>query len=473
METIKPGTMHPDLMLLMQTDRREICCLVLEDTAPEQLGELAACGPFYAFAWEGMVALLFDDTHQVSWRETIRDILVRNHLCAGLSGPFALAASAQGCMQKAQIALKTGKAVHPGCALYPMDAYFDTALFRAASQVLETWGYLREDYCDARLLQMERLDAKEGTQYVDSLHAYLRNGLNLRLAAQSLGIHRNTLDYRIRRIQTLFDVDFGNKNTCFEWLFALWVRDHLPDNGPGEEPAADFDLQAAQMAMWRYLERIKEDEAPRSAFSVALLCIGTEGESDARRTELLLQLCSEGEGWACAFDESMICLAVEPQQAQACLQTCLRVCEAYGRPIVTTQPFSSSRIRWRLELCRFALRAFRTPVTPVQDVGSILFFVTLAQRMSLSPYLCESVLRVMDEDAQRGTALSHALYAYLLNFMDLKEAAAQLGIHRNTMEYQVRKIEGLTGETLDEHNRFFMMCTYRMLALPDVGVWTL
>ena len=96
--------------------------------------------------------------------------------------------------------------------------------------------------------------------------------------------------------------------------------------------------------------------------------------------------------------------------------------------------------------------------------------MALERKTSLAPYLCEDVIRVMDEDATRGSALSRSLYAYLLNFMDLKKAAQQLGIHRNTLEYQVRKMNAVIGGQPDGQRRFMMMCTYKMLALPDTGV---
>ena len=51
-----------------------------------------------------------------------------------------------------------------------------------------------------------------------------------------------------------------------------------------------------------------------------------------------------------------------------------------------------------------------------------------------------------------------------------KKAAQQLGIHRNTLEYQVRKMNAVIGGQPDEQKRFMMMCTYKMLALPDAGV---
>ena len=37
-------------------------------------------------------------------------------------------------------------------------------------------------------------------------------------------------------------------------------------------------------------------------------------------------------------------------------------------------------------------------------------------------------------------------------------------------EYQVRKMNAVIGGQPDEQKRFMMMCTYKMLALPDAGV---
>ena len=124
----------------------------------------------------------------------------------------------------------------------------------------------------------------------------------------------------------------------------------------------------------------------------------------------------------------------------------------------------------RLRAVGLALLAAGAQTMEMRDMGSTLFFMALERKISLAPYLCEDVIRVMDEDATRGSALSRSLYAYLLNFMDLKKAAQQLGIHRNTLEYQVRKMNAVIGGQPDEQKRFMMMCTYKMLALPDAGV---
>jgi DNA-binding PucR family transcriptional regulator len=50
-------------------------------------------------------------------------------------------------------------------------------------------------------------DEEHGTDYVRTLAAYLRNMGRLRPAAVELGVHRNTLEYRVGRIADLAGID--------------------------------------------------------------------------------------------------------------------------------------------------------------------------------------------------------------------------------------------------------------------------
>jgi hypothetical protein len=145
------------------------------------------------------------------------------------------------------------------------------------------------------------------------------------------------------------------------------------------------------------------------------------------------------------------------------------LCRGLGCPLVYTQAFDAGRMAQHAQLCRMALCTGAGACVCTRELCSTLFFMAVERSASLAPYLCEDVIRVMDEDARRGTALSRSLYAYLLNFRDMKRAAQQLGMHRNTMEYHMRKVDDLIGRVEDEAHRFMMMCTYKMLALPDRG----
>ena len=462
---------YPDLALLAQPDRRAICCLCVE-SAGKDISGLLNRKPFSRYDENGLTVLLCDEAQSETWRAEAERILRENGLCAGLSGPFALAASARGCLPKARIALETGRLVEPGRTLYDMATYSEAALLRAAKAALAAQGFCAEDFCDASLAGIARLDEQEQAQYAASLHAYLDSGLNLRRAAEALNVHRNTLAYRMRRIEERFALDLSDRNTCFELLFSLWLRE-----GIGREKRTEntepFDREAVRTALWRFAERAGSGKAEERPFSLSVAAVGARSLSDAKRTELMLALCGLPQNPVAAFDDETLFFALPPESMAAFVQQAQRLCEAAHAGLVISQPFAFERLSARLRLCRFALLAAGTSAVRMQDIGSTLFFMALERKLSLAPYLCEDVIRVMDEDATRSSTLSRSLYAYLLNFMDLKKAAQQLGIHRNTLEYQVRKMNGLIGGQPDGKKRFMMMCTYKMLALPDAGVYEL
>jgi DNA-binding PucR family transcriptional regulator len=51
-------------------------------------------------------------------------------------------------------------------------------------------------------------DAKHGTDYQNTLGAYLDAFGDIRAAASRIGVHPNTFRYRLRRLVELFDIKF-------------------------------------------------------------------------------------------------------------------------------------------------------------------------------------------------------------------------------------------------------------------------
>lgn len=66
-------------------------------------------------------------------------------------------------------------------------------------------------------------DAKDGTEYLETILAYLENGCSAAKAAESLGIHRNTLAYRLKRIAALSGIDFENSQESSVDFFRLFI----------------------------------------------------------------------------------------------------------------------------------------------------------------------------------------------------------------------------------------------------------
>lgn len=67
-----------------------------------------------------------------------------------------------------------------------------------------------KSFCNPALFKLINYDHKNNTSYMESLLVYLSNGTNVKAAAQELNIHRNTMDYRINKIQEIMDLKFSD-----------------------------------------------------------------------------------------------------------------------------------------------------------------------------------------------------------------------------------------------------------------------
>lgn len=465
METTITYGEHPDLVLLANEGRRGIRCLVIRDAGIRETDALLLPGVFCVYRQGAYTALLYAQEPRFSLAE-LEAALGALGLCAGLSGPFELPASARGCMVKARIALETGLRTRPGRTLHPMDELVEAALLEAVRGSLRTQGFSPADFCDPVLWQMAATDEQRDTRYVESLYAYLSCGMDMKRAAQYLGVHRNTLAYRMERVQSLFTLDLKDESRCFELLFSLWLWHSLPHER--ENMSGAFDAQAAQAALWAHVEQQAPGEAGGD-FACSLLAVGVGHMPDDERTALFgrLRACAP-EDSAFAYDEDVLLAAVSPQALPAFEEQARACCAGCGCALVIAELFPAGRLYYQARIARMALCAAAGGTARTREICATLLFMAVERTTPLAPYLCEDVIRVMDDDAQKGTALSRSLYAYLLHFMDMKRAAGQIGMHRNTMEYHIRKIDALIGSGMDASRRFMMMCTYKMLALPDI-----
>ena len=76
-------------------------------------------------------------------------------------------------------------------------------------------------------------DAEHGTAYVDTLRAVLQCNRSWQLAAAELHVHKQTLGYRIRKIERLTGRGLARTEHLAEWWFALRAHDLLAGRSPG------------------------------------------------------------------------------------------------------------------------------------------------------------------------------------------------------------------------------------------------
>ncbi|OFV69218.1 PucR family transcriptional regulator [Acetobacterium wieringae] len=79
-------------------------------------------------------------------------------------------------------------------------------------------------FCLPILRTIEEYDNQNGTLLENSLEAYLEAGRNIQKASDRLHMHKNTLYYRLKRIEDFFDLDLDDENLCFNLQFSLRMK---------------------------------------------------------------------------------------------------------------------------------------------------------------------------------------------------------------------------------------------------------
>lgn len=77
------------------------------------------------------------------------------------------------------------------------------------------------------LLPLEVYDKKNKSLLIETLGVYLQENGNLLHTASRLFIHRNTLKYRLHRIEEICDCSLEDAEVRFVLYFALTVRQYI------------------------------------------------------------------------------------------------------------------------------------------------------------------------------------------------------------------------------------------------------
>ncbi len=455
---------HPDLYLSLNETGRDLNCLYALNTGHGAIDQQFLCALLDAldaqalYQCEGGAAILFYAPGAEIGPEALA-LIRHSPLRFGLCGPYERAASARGSMEKARLAaLRALKSQVASFSSYRYDI-----LWAEAGLVTSAHGYAAQDFCHHALEQIARYDLREGTEYTQTLKAYMVSARSLRHAAGVLGIHRNTMAYRVRRIGELFHLDLNDANVSFELLFSFRLMMHLPSIHADPHETAGFVPAVMSRALWAALGG-KAYDAP--GCRLTLMLIDTGSKTDDARNRLIASLLEKLPQACVAFDDEAVyalCPASDRPETQSDL-----FAQAFTG--VVSKPFHASRLTRQVKLMkRFLLYVRALGAKPGLFLSSAytstLFFLFLAPYMDLAPFCSDEVIRVMDYDYEKGSALSSSLYAYLANFLDLKQAALDARLHRNTMEYQMKKVLPMIGgAAFDEKLRFEMMCTYRILS---------
>ena len=141
-------------------------------------------------------------------------------LYAGISSPVSGIRELQIAYQQAKIALE--KAFELRSERW-MISFSDCALEYMLNQAQREM-----DLGHLVLPEIRRLieyDREKGTQYYETLRAYLLNERDIPRTSEALIIHRTTLLYRLRKLETVAPIDLDAPDKRLHALISLWILD--------------------------------------------------------------------------------------------------------------------------------------------------------------------------------------------------------------------------------------------------------
>lgn len=82
-------------------------------------------------------------------------------------------------------------------------------------------------YCHPKVLEIQRYDQAHETNFFETVSAYCRKGRNIMAAAEELYIHRNTMRYRLTKIEKLFGLSLEPEEVFHNVLISIKILDYI------------------------------------------------------------------------------------------------------------------------------------------------------------------------------------------------------------------------------------------------------
>ena len=136
-----------------------------------------------------------------------------NDLLAGISLPFNDLLQLPKFYRQSRRALEIGKYLHPQDRVFQ---YRDFAIDDFVSESAKCFDVL--DYCHESVLLLRDYDDEKNTDYYTTLQAYLVHDKNVIATADALFIHRNTVNYRIEKIEEIIGCSLRDSKETFHML---------------------------------------------------------------------------------------------------------------------------------------------------------------------------------------------------------------------------------------------------------------
>lgn len=154
--------------------------------------------------------------------KTLSEFLTKHNLFGGISRCFTKIIDMKKHYNQALTAIKIGYHIDKQAHLYNYESLVIFEMFDACS----TQKNLK-DLCHPSLISLVEYDIKYKTNFVQTLYTYIENDKSQAATAKALNIHRNTISYRMRKIDEITKIDFNDTMLILHLHLSLKILDYM------------------------------------------------------------------------------------------------------------------------------------------------------------------------------------------------------------------------------------------------------
>jgi DNA-binding PucR family transcriptional regulator len=120
--------------------------------------------------------------------------------------------------EQAKIALETGQAINPEKNSFVYNDYVLYKIILCAMEKVELQNLIHNS-----IFIIKDYDEKNNTQYLDTLKNYILNQYSIGNVSKLMHIHRNTLTYRLKKIEELADINLNENQILAHLQLSFYI----------------------------------------------------------------------------------------------------------------------------------------------------------------------------------------------------------------------------------------------------------
>jgi len=154
--------------------------------------------------------------------EHFEAFLKKNGILAGISSAFHGLAYVREYYDQAVNAAMLFERIHVDRSYIAMQDYLFFDLLMAIS------GRKRlQNYISGKVMKLIQADRRDGTDNLETLRRLLENGCNIKKTAEKMFIHRNTLLYRVRKMEAISGLDIDDDEDMFNARMSVKILEFM------------------------------------------------------------------------------------------------------------------------------------------------------------------------------------------------------------------------------------------------------